>query len=726
MRKLFLLAACLLLGNASLMGQAVPQAINYQAVARDASGNLIANQSIGIKINILEGSAFGPVEYSETHAVTTNQFGLFTLQVGRGLPVTGTFSTVTWTDADQWMQVELDPSGGTNYFLMGSSELLSVPYALFAEKVGNVTLGLGDLTDVDLTGLQTGQVIKWNGTNWVPADDENTTYSAGPGLVLVGTTFEHAPHTGDAVGVQNLTVVGLQNVPVSSQAPQAGELLVYNQTTNAWEPQTLSGGQLLFAGNGIAIVNDTVINTVWTVSGADIYRDTGSVAVGAQAADPSAILDLTADDRGFLPPRLTTQERDSINNPAMGLVIFNRTDSTLQYFNGDCWVTTFQEGCDDCLFDIAITDTAGVINRTTSDTTGTDVILNQTGGTPQGISLFLLHNLPAGATATLSNYSIFSSGTSRLTVEADVFAEPGVYPVAIQAICGDRIKIQSFAVTIDSCFEVTLTGNVQDYDLQAANGLPTAVPICVVLTVPQGVEVSSSSTGNPALNTGNLAANSQVGLRNQGAILAQGGDGGAGGSFGTFGDPGTDGGDAIHLSARTNIDNAGGYIFSGGGGGGSVALQVLSIPGLGTLSFGAGGGGGAALGTGGTSLIPILYASGQNGTGGVSGQGGAGGNLNQPIAISIPGFTITVTPTVVGGDGGGYGQDGQVGVLFVNVDVAVQFIGSIFNQNFPDPPPSLLPAAGQAGMAIKRFGNLLISIQDGNYQTLNLKGEVGN
>ena len=99
-------------------------------------------------------------------------------------------------------------------------------------------------------------------------------------------------------------------------------------------------------------------------------------------------------------------------------------------------------------FDISIADSAGIIDRTTTDTVGTDIHLNQTGGTPQGISLFLLHNLPTGATATLSNYSVFSSGTSRLTVEADVFATPGIYPVAIQAICGDRIKIQSFEVTI--------------------------------------------------------------------------------------------------------------------------------------------------------------------------------------------------------------------------------------------------------------------------------------
>jgi hypothetical protein len=726
MKKSILLVAVLLLTTLSAWAQSVPQAMNYQAVARDAGGSILANQNIRIKFNILQGSAFGPVQYSETHTVTTNQFGLFSLKVGRGTPVTGTFSNVPWTNANQWLQVEMDPTGGNNFFLMGSSELISVPYALYAERVGIVNLALNDLTDVNTIGVQPGQILSWNGTNWVPVNDQNTTYTAGTGLTLTGTTFSHTPHTGDASGATALTVVGLQNRPLASTAPTNGQVLYWNQGLGQWEPHTLSGGQLLVAGNGIAINVDTIINTTWIENGPDLYRPTGNVSIGSINANPSAILELNATDRGFLPPRMTTVQRDAINAPATGLIIYNSTDSILQIFNGSCWLATFQEDCDDCLFDISISDTAGVINRTTTDTTGTTITLNQTGGTPNGISMFLLHNLPAGVNASLSTYSVFASGQSRLTVEADVFAQPGTFPIAIQAVCGDRIKIQIFQVTIDSCYQVTLLSNQTDYDLAAANGLPSNIPICVVLDIPQGVEVTATSTAAPALASGTLHPQSQVGIRNRGAVLAHGGDGGSGGSFGTFGDPGTDGGNAIHLSTRTNIDNLGGYIFGGGGGGGSVALEVVSIPGLGTISFGAGGGGGAADGVGGSSILPILYDAGQDGTGGVSGQGGMGGNLNQPIALNIPGFTITLTPTIVGGKGGNYGEDGDTGILFVNVDVAVAFLGSIYNQNFPDPAPTNLPAAGQAGMAIKRFNNILISIIDGNYQTLNIKGAVGN
>lgn len=725
MKKVLLSFIALLILSAGVYAQ-VPEAFNYQAVARDAGGNALLNQTIAIKINILEGSQFGQVEYSETHSVTTNQFGLFSLQVGRGVPVTGTFAGVGWTDADQWLQVEMDPNGGTNFFLMGTSELLSVPYALFAERVASVALALGDLTDVNTMGVQVGQTIKWNGTEWVPANDENTTYQAGPGLNLNGTTFEHVPHTGDAVGVVNLTVQGLQGIPVSAATPLPGEVLRYNSTLGRWEPGLDSTGQFLYAGNGIRIVNDTIHNVMWYENGQNAFRDQGSVIIGDTTPHPSAIFELSSTEQGFLPPRMSTPQRDNIASPAVGLTIFNISDSTLQYYNGDCWLTTFQESCDDCLFDFTITDTAGIITRTTTDTTGTDIILNQTSGTPQSISLFLVQNLPQGATAQLNRYSVFGSGTARLTVHSDVFATPGVYPIAIQAVCGSRVKIQVFEVTIDSCFEVSILTSIDNYDVQSINGLPgPGTPICVVVDVLPGINIGSSSPSAPAMTTGNLDAQSQVGIRNKGTIYGMGGDGGVGGNFTNFGDPGEDGGNALNLTVRTQVDNSQGYIYGGGGGGGSVALSIANIPILGNLSIGAGAGGGAGGGLGGNSAVPFLYAAGNNGTGLQPGVGGNGGVLNLPVTIPLQAATVTVTPNAVGGNGGDYGLAGGTGVVFVNIDVAVPLIGSIFNQNFPNPPPTNLPAAGEAGMAIKRNGNSLIGIIDGNYQTLFIKGLVG-
>ncbi len=114
----------------------VPQALNYQAVARNTSGNLITNQLVGLRLSILAGSSTGTVSYEETQTATTNQFGLFTIAIGTGTPVTGTFSSINWSTGQYWLKVELDATGGTNYVAMGTAQLLSVPYALYAASSG--------------------------------------------------------------------------------------------------------------------------------------------------------------------------------------------------------------------------------------------------------------------------------------------------------------------------------------------------------------------------------------------------------------------------------------------------------------------------------------------------------------------------------------------------------------------------------------------------------------
>jgi hypothetical protein len=115
----------------------VPQGLNYQAVARNASGNILASQAISIKINIHQGSALGTTIYSETFSPTTNQFGLFTLPIGQGAVISGTFNTINWSTGNYWMQVLIDPSGGSTYTDMGTSQLLTVPYAMYAATSGS-------------------------------------------------------------------------------------------------------------------------------------------------------------------------------------------------------------------------------------------------------------------------------------------------------------------------------------------------------------------------------------------------------------------------------------------------------------------------------------------------------------------------------------------------------------------------------------------------------------
>lgn len=115
----------------------IPQAFNYQAVVRDAGGQVSANQEVKFRITIRQGNPSGNVVYKETHLDTTNEFGLSSFAIGAGTPVAGSFNLINWSLGGYFLQIELDASGGNNYTDMGTQQLLSVPYALYAKTSGS-------------------------------------------------------------------------------------------------------------------------------------------------------------------------------------------------------------------------------------------------------------------------------------------------------------------------------------------------------------------------------------------------------------------------------------------------------------------------------------------------------------------------------------------------------------------------------------------------------------
>ncbi|MBC7776125.1 MAG: DUF1566 domain-containing protein [Phycisphaerae bacterium] len=168
MQSIALSIFSLLLLSFAAQAQA-PQAFKYQAVVRNAAGQLLANQNVGLKIELL-----GPdTLYSEVHSVTTNAFGLVNLNIGKGTPVSGNFSQITWGQQPIFVVISLDASGGTNYQYMGGSELLSVPYALYAANAG----GGGGLP----ANAQTGDIVYYDGTAWqgLPAGAAGTVLTMG-------------------------------------------------------------------------------------------------------------------------------------------------------------------------------------------------------------------------------------------------------------------------------------------------------------------------------------------------------------------------------------------------------------------------------------------------------------------------------------------------------------------------------------------------------------------
>lgn len=458
------------------------------------------------------------------------------------------------------------------------------------------------------------------------------------------------------------------------------------------------------------------------------------VGINILQPDSSAILHLESTDRGFLPPRLNRQQRDNINNPKPGLMVFNTTDSVMQYYNGDCWIATWQRNCRDCAFNFQIDNNAGHIDRIYSNSDTAMLAISQFAGDTTSIAVYIVPNLPQGITATLDNYLVNGSDTIMLTVSADIFAPPGIYPVIVQAVCGNTIENQVFIVAVDTCFEVDINTGQTDYNLQAANGLPTSVPICVVARIASGVTLQNTPN-NSVFTTGSLHPDSKVGIWNRGDLLARGGNGGAGAAISGGGNGvGENGTSALNLTVHTHLVNDNGRLYGGGGGGGSVGLvQVINL-GIGTftLGIGAGGGGGAQAASGGNLGTGLgYYAPGQNATTGVFAVGGDGGVLSTPINFNLFGANITLTPNVFGGDGGDYGVDGTQGTLTVNVlvQINIPIVGNItlLNQNFPNPPPTGFPVGGVAGNAVKRNGNTMIGIvNDGYYQSSNIKGRVGN
>ncbi|TRX38094.1 hypothetical protein FNW52_04115 [Flavobacterium sp. ZT3R18] len=135
MKNITLIA--LLLCSFTILFAQAPQKMSYQSVIRKADGSLVSNTSVKIKVSILQGSATGTASYVETQTATTNPNGLVTLEIGGGTPVTGTFSSINWGSGTYFIKTETDITGGTNYTISGVSQLLSVPYALYAGSTQN-------------------------------------------------------------------------------------------------------------------------------------------------------------------------------------------------------------------------------------------------------------------------------------------------------------------------------------------------------------------------------------------------------------------------------------------------------------------------------------------------------------------------------------------------------------------------------------------------------------
>jgi uncharacterized protein (TIGR02145 family) len=171
---------CFLLIN--LLFAQTPQGFNYSAVARDATGKPLANRSVSVQLSILKTSPTGALQYAENHAVNTDGYGLFNLVVGSGTVQSGSISNIQWGSANHYLKVDIDANGGSNYISMGTTQIMSVPYALHAKSSDN---GIDRFSPIgDTLYLNNGSFMIFPGLSLA-----NISSTAGSGAILDGYNY---------------------------------------------------------------------------------------------------------------------------------------------------------------------------------------------------------------------------------------------------------------------------------------------------------------------------------------------------------------------------------------------------------------------------------------------------------------------------------------------------------------------------------------------------------
>ena len=146
--KKFYIFLCLAVASLTQLQAQTPQGFNYQATVRNTTGELIVNSNVYFKFNVIQGAQTTVPVFTETHYVPTDDLGQVTLIIGEGTANTGVFSEIEWSLGSYFLGIELSIDGPNDYVAMGTTQLLSVPYALYAANSGNATPTTPDLDSV--------------------------------------------------------------------------------------------------------------------------------------------------------------------------------------------------------------------------------------------------------------------------------------------------------------------------------------------------------------------------------------------------------------------------------------------------------------------------------------------------------------------------------------------------------------------------------------------------
>jgi uncharacterized protein (TIGR02145 family) len=337
MKKLLLSLALSLLSlvscPSSLHSQTFPPPyINYQAVLYDVNNpipnSVFANQSFQTFVNI--NDELGNLLYREEHFASTDGNGLITVKMGDGSYVAGpitNFNQINWATGKYYLVVDFNINGTISS--TAPEQLVTVPYSFYSGRAGN------GMTSVADNGNGTLTFTYANGATYTTptlSGIQGSTGLQGPAGVA-GATGPQGP----------IGLTGLQG-PAGVAGPQ-GPIGLTGATglqgpAGQAGPQGIQGPQGLLT-SGSAAGNTPYWNgTQWITTSSNIHNNGGNIGVGTTTPDASSKLEVNSTTQGFLPPRMTTAQRESIASPALGLVIFNTTTNCLNFFIGSGWNET--------------------------------------------------------------------------------------------------------------------------------------------------------------------------------------------------------------------------------------------------------------------------------------------------------------------------------------------------------------------------------------------------
>ncbi|HPI53477.1 MAG TPA: kelch repeat-containing protein [Chitinophagaceae bacterium] len=234
----------LLFGICRVGNAQVPQSMNYQGIARDPAGNPLSNKPLAIKLAILPTLDSKVVEFEERQEVVTNEFGLYTLQIGRGEVMFGDLKSVKWETGNKYIRVSIDINGGTNYIDAGTTQLLSVPYAMYAEKSGS-TISSNQSTTTN-TRATNNYIEKTNSAG--VTNSTSLLYDNGTSVALGTTT----PNAGVKFQVNSATAntefIRMQN----TNSTGFGRFTMYNDGASTYATFTKYGSVYPGGYTGIA------------------------------------------------------------------------------------------------------------------------------------------------------------------------------------------------------------------------------------------------------------------------------------------------------------------------------------------------------------------------------------------------------------------------------------------------------------------------------------------